>query len=73
MPKTWQNPSGEFHTGIVYAYELFPKPLKERVIKERREKCWNPQHRACAAAVQIALNNLDGSETDNNKVHYLSF
>jgi hypothetical protein len=30
---------------------LFPKPLQERIIKERLEKEWEPEHKSNLAAV----------------------
>ncbi|XP_013068571.2 tripeptidyl-peptidase 2-like isoform X1 [Biomphalaria glabrata] len=56
IPTTWVVPNGKFHIGIKLAHDLYPKPLKERVVEEKREKLWNPQHRE---AVTNALRNLE--------------
>ncbi|KAH9512673.1 tripeptidyl-peptidase II Tpp2, partial [Bulinus truncatus] len=45
IPETWVVPDGKFHIGLKLAHDLYPKSLKERVIGEKREKIWNPQHR----------------------------
>ena len=43
------NPSGKYHIGVAFAYQLFPKSLKDRVTKERREKKWDPKQRVTLA------------------------
>lgn len=35
---SWQPPSGKFHVGTLAAFDLFPRPLVDRVKKDRREK-----------------------------------
>ncbi|XP_068732831.1 tripeptidyl-peptidase 2-like [Montipora capricornis] len=49
IPDYWENPSGKFFTGVKSAYSLFPAKLKERCMKERREKFWDPLHHVCSA------------------------
>ena len=45
IPKTWNNPSGEFHVGVKKAFDLYPRGLKERILSERQEKLWDPGHK----------------------------
>ena len=71
IPEVWQNPSGEYHLGLIYAYELFPKLLKERVVKERREKLWDPQQRSCTTAVRVKLDTFEAMPADTAKVKFI--
>ncbi|KAJ8030831.1 Tripeptidyl-peptidase 2 [Holothuria leucospilota] len=65
VPSSWKNPSGKYHIGVKVAYELFPKGLKERLQKERREKRWDGPHRQCIAE---ALRAVDKFESDHTTV-----
>ena len=60
IPEAWTVPSGKFHIGVKAAYDLFPKPLRERVGNEARDKVWHPQHRA---TLTEALRALEAFET----------
>ncbi|GFS05149.1 tripeptidyl-peptidase 2-like, partial [Elysia marginata] len=61
IPEAWTVPSGKFHIGVKAAYDLFPKPLRERVGNEARDKVWHPQHRAALTEALRALEAFDAS------------
>ncbi|GAB4814120.1 hypothetical protein N2152v2_001166 [Parachlorella kessleri] len=50
----WQNPSGDWRVGAKAAYELFPRPLKDRS-KEERKKRWAEKQRGAVAEATAAL------------------
>ncbi|RXG68626.1 Tripeptidyl-peptidase 2 [Armadillidium vulgare] len=52
IPENWKNPSKEYHIGVVHLYRLYPQRLKERIVKERKEKSWDPIHRAYLSKAQ---------------------
>ena len=52
MPESWVNPSGKFHIGVKGALGLYPKRLRERIVKERKEKYWDPVHKQLIAQSQ---------------------
>lgn len=60
IPELWNNPSGQYHIGIKNAFELYPKLLRERLIKERKENLWDSFHREKLAE---CLKNLEDFET----------
>ncbi|XP_073993244.1 tripeptidyl-peptidase II isoform X1 [Rhodnius prolixus] len=59
IPSSWKNPTGNYHIGIKNAYELYPKPLKERIETERKEKKWDPNHKSASAVANQKLNELN--------------
>ncbi|ESO86457.1 hypothetical protein LOTGIDRAFT_129137 [Lottia gigantea] len=62
VPESWNNPSGRYHIGVKVLFELYPKGLKDRITKERREALWDPQQRRVLAETTKQLENF------NNKV-----
>ncbi|XP_076435935.1 tripeptidyl-peptidase 2-like isoform X2 [Babylonia areolata] len=59
IPDSWTNPSGKWHVGQKPAFELYPKPLAERMKKERREHLWDPPHRVALAEASRRLEEFD--------------
>lgn len=62
IPSEWKNPSGKYHIGVKNAYDLYPKILKDRVAKERKEKAWDPLHRT---KVSETIRNLEEFDIKN--------
>ena len=50
------------------AFELYPRLLKDRVQKERKEKGWEPEHRQKLAEAVKALEDFDASHPSPNQV-----
>ena len=68
IPNSWVNPSEQYHIGQVNAYELFPKILRERLTKERREHLWDPAHRATLGEAHRRLEEFDADHPEPNQV-----
>ncbi|CAH3119853.1 unnamed protein product [Pocillopora meandrina] len=68
IPDDWENPSGKFFIGVRSAYSLFPTKLRERRVKERREKLWDPPHQVCISEATRRLDQWD-AEHPNPSVH----
>ena len=68
VPGAWNNPTGKYHIGIKNAFELYPRLLKDRVQKERREKCWDQGHRQRLAEAVKALEEFDSKHPSPDQV-----
>lgn len=68
IPSQWNNPGGTYHIGLKNAYDLFPKGLKDRVSKDRREKIWDSAHRAALADATQKLAAFDSKHSDPSVV-----
>ncbi|XP_033096394.1 tripeptidyl-peptidase 2-like isoform X2 [Anneissia japonica] len=67
IPANWKNPSGSYHIGVLNAYKLYPKGLKERIQKERRQKLWEPGHRQAVTEVMRKQDVFDAAHTTVTK------
>ncbi|PRP81954.1 hypothetical protein PROFUN_10526 [Planoprotostelium fungivorum] len=63
----WKNPSGKWHIGMISAYELFSKPLVDRVKKER-QKTFDIQQREAKTKALRELDDFDRQNPDKNKL-----
>lgn len=68
IPSAWVNPSGKFHIGIKNAFDLYPKVLKERMQKERKEKMWDPNHKLLLATAIRDLQEFDDKHPNSNQL-----
>ncbi|KAG9441237.1 hypothetical protein H6P81_017091 [Aristolochia fimbriata] len=59
----WENPSGEWHVGCKFLYELFTDDLTSRVKKERKKK-WDEKNQE---AISEALKHLNEFDQKHNK------
>uniref|UniRef100_A0A2P2I7P3 Tripeptidyl-peptidase 2 n=1 Tax=Hirondellea gigas TaxID=1518452 RepID=A0A2P2I7P3_9CRUS len=70
VPSNWTNPTGEYHIGVKTAYSLYPTKLKDRIVKERRERLFDPQHKkmqeAAMRKLQVEKQRSSSSSTNTN-------
>jgi len=59
IPDSWNNPSGVYHIGLKSLYELYPGTLKERMMKEYKEKEWDPHHKSALAEAMRKLHTFE--------------
>ncbi|KAL1115752.1 hypothetical protein AAG570_006042 [Ranatra chinensis] len=71
IPASWACPSGDYHVGIKNAYDLYPKTLRDRIIKERKERKWDPGHKTALAQANRALNSFNKAN-ENAKPNSMS-
>ncbi|XP_076034964.1 tripeptidyl-peptidase II isoform X2 [Oratosquilla oratoria] len=64
VPESWVNPSGKYHIGMKGAYSLYPQKLRERIVKERKEKSWDPVHKIVMAESQRRLQAHESSKNN---------
>ncbi|WAR28137.1 TPP2-like protein [Mya arenaria] len=55
------------HLGVKIVYELYPRILRDRICKERREKTWDPLTREAIAQATKALEEFDAAHTNPNQ------
>lgn len=59
IPKSWKNPSGEFHVGLKPAFDLYNTCLEKRIKTEYRDKVWNPSHAKAKVEALRKLNEFN--------------
>ncbi|KAG0716947.1 Tripeptidyl-peptidase 2 [Chionoecetes opilio] len=70
IPETWVNPSGKYHIGVKGSFSLYPKQLRERLTKQRKDKTWDPIHKELLAdaqrkALEVQKNSSNSSSGTN--------
>lgn len=68
IPQHWKNPSGNYHIGIKHARELYPRVLVDRITKERKEKKWDPAHKAALADANHQLFEINKNNETNKGI-----
>jgi tripeptidyl-peptidase-2 len=66
-------PSKVFRTGFKSAYDLFPKPLINRLSKANKEKIWDVNNSQVYATLQSKLASAQGSSKEDTQEVILNF
>lgn len=64
----WKNPSGTFRIGAKRIFDIFPKSLKDRTLKERQESMWDPGHKQSAAQALKRIREFDDCKKNSAPV-----
>ncbi|CAL4069880.1 unnamed protein product [Meganyctiphanes norvegica] len=64
VPESWNNPNGKYHLGVKGAFSLYPRGLRDRIIKERKDKNWDPVHKVLLAESQRKLQAIENSKSN---------
>ena len=67
IPEGWTNPTGKYRIGVKRAMELYPRSLRDRMIKERQEKQWDPYHKKAMAEASRKINELESSQSKSGE------
>ncbi len=62
----------KFRVGSKRVFPLFPRSLKERMIKERQEKIWDPQHKPKVAETHRKLQEFEAEAGDLSSLSGMS-
>ena len=66
--ETWQNPSGKYRLGLKRGFDLFPKPLVQRLKDERKKKWDSRQHQLVTKLRKdLVLLGTPGAKTEEGK------
>ena len=49
------NAGSTYRVGVKRIMDIYPRSLKDRILKERQEKIWDPAQRACVADTAAKL------------------
>ena len=70
IPEGWTNPTGKYRIGVKRAMELYPRSLRDRMIKERQEKQWDPYHKKAMAEASRKINELESSQSKSTEGNF---
>ncbi|CAF1376834.1 unnamed protein product [Rotaria sordida] len=73
IPSSWKNSSGNYHIRIKSLKQLMPITAFERLLKERREKMFDPEHRLALAEAQHCLNEHINKFPSPNELYDIEF
>lgn len=73
IPTEWEIPDGKVHLGVKIAYELYPKLLKDRITKERKEAFWDTQSREAIAKASKTVEDFDAAHSNPNQVKVVTY
>jgi len=62
---------GRVHLGVKIQFELYPKLLRDRLCKERRESRWDTASREAIALASKALEDFDTDHPNPNQASHL--
>ncbi len=67
VPKRGCN-TNKFRIGVKRVFALYPKPLKDRMLKERLEKLWDPGHKENLAKVTNQIQEFEAAKSSTGDV-----
>ncbi|CAF1287531.1 unnamed protein product [Rotaria sordida] len=73
IPSSWKNSSGNYHIRIKSLKQLMPITAFERLLKERREKMFDSEHRLALAEAQHCLNEHINKFPSPNELYDIEF
>lgn len=53
----------EYRIGLKNIYDLFPGPVKERIVAEKKRTTWDAQHKQAAAQVARQIDRIEAANT----------
>nr|XP_018903272.1 PREDICTED: tripeptidyl-peptidase 2 [Bemisia tabaci] len=67
IPESWKNVNEGFRIGVKRGFELYPKFLRDRIIKQRKEKLWDPYQKQAVAESNKHLSQVQAKECSDSK------